>query len=285
MVLRSRGPASTVGLLVEEIVGVVPAAGRSRRLGRLPCSKELFPVGVTQGADGSMPAPKVVSRYLLDGFRLAGIRKTYIVIREGKWDIPQYFLDGREVQLELAYLVIPGSTGPPDTVDRAYPFLAGKTVAFGFPDIILEPTDVFVQLARRWRQGGSDVVLGLFRAHDTRAMDMVDVDRTGRVRSLTLKPRRSNLQFAWVCAIWGPRFTEFLHGYLSDARGARRGARPAGNRRIDAQGDVPVGAVIQAAVREGLSVDGVMFRKGRYIDIGTPTDLVKAVRTYHSVGH
>ncbi len=262
----------------------MPAAGRSRRLGRLPCSKELFPVGITQGTDGSMPAPQVVSRYLLDGLRLAGIRKTYVVIRDGKWDIPQYFLDGREVHMDLAYLVIPGSNGPPDTVDRAYPFLVGKTVAFGFPDIILWPADVFVHLARRWRQGGSDVVLGLFRAHDTQAMDMVDVDRTGRVRSLTLKPRRSRLHLAWVCAIWGPRFTEFLHRYLSGARGTRRKARSVGNRKIDAQGDVPVGAVIQAAVREGLSVHGVTFPKGSYIDIGTPTDLVKAVRTYHSVG-
>jgi transposase InsO family protein len=52
-----------------------------------------------------------------------------------------------------------------------------------------------------------------------------------------------------------------------------------GNHKIDAQGDVPVGAVIQAAVRQGLSVESVTFPRGSYLDIGTPADLRKAVRT------
>jgi hypothetical protein len=53
-----------------------------------------------------------------------------------------------------------------------------------------------------------------------------------------------------------------------------------GNRKIDAQGDVPVGAVIRAAVRQRLSVEGVTFPRGDYLDIGTPADLMKAVQTY-----
>ena len=35
-----------------EIIGVIPAAGRATRLGPLPCSKELFPVGF-QNTDGN----------------------------------------------------------------------------------------------------------------------------------------------------------------------------------------------------------------------------------------
>ena len=52
------------------------------------------------------------------------------------------------------------------------------------------------------------------------------------------------------------------------------------NKKIDAQGDVPVGAVIQAAIRNGLRVEGVPFPDETYVDIGTPDDLVKACRIH-----
>lgn len=262
-----------------EVVGVVPAAGRSRRLGPLPCSKELFPIGFTSTDRTRSPAPKVVSHYLLESFRLAGVEKAYVVIREGKWDIPQYFGDGRSLDMDLAYIVIRDSNGPPDSVNRAYPFLSGKTVAFGFPDIILRPPNIFARLLNYLSQQNCDLVLGLFPAHDCRAMDMVDVDRQGRVREIYLKPRRTALRYAWVCAVWRPTFTEFLHAALSSSSGPRRFGMK-GNRKIDAQGDVPVGAVIKAAVRQRLSVESVTFPRGAYLDIGTPTDLMKAVRTY-----
>ena len=262
-----------------EVVGVVPAAGRSRRLGLLPCSKELFPIGFMATDRNRHPGPKVVSQYLLESFRLAGIEKAYIVIREGKWDIPQYFADGRSLEMDLAYVVIRDSSGPPDSVNRAYPFIVGKTVAFGFPDIVLHPPDIFDRLLKHLKRRSCDLVLGLFPAHDCRAMDMVETDQNGRVRRVWLKPDRTSLRYAWVCAVWGPIFTEFLHDALSSGSGLRRmGLRK--SRKIDAQGDVPVGAVIKAAVRQGLSVDSVTFPRGAYLDIGTPADLRKAVRTY-----
>lgn len=262
-----------------EVVGVVPAAGRSRRLGPLPCSKELFPIGFTAADKSRHSGPKVISQYLLESFRLAGIEKAYVVIREGKWDIPQYFADGRSLAMDLAYVVIRDSSGPPDSVNRAYPFVAGKTVAFGFPDILLQPPDIFNRLLHHAKQRSCDLVLGLLPAHDCRAMDMVEADQRGRVRALWLKPRRTSLRYAWVCAIWGPTFTEFLHDALPPGGGVGR-LIGSGNRKIDAQGDVPVGAVIQAAVRQGLSVESVTFPRGSYLDIGTPADLRKAVRTY-----
>jgi glucose-1-phosphate thymidylyltransferase len=71
-----------------EVVGLVPAAGQGKRIAPLPLSKELFPIGF-QVIDGEKtPQPKVVSHYLLEKFRYAGITKAFIVIREGKWDIP-----------------------------------------------------------------------------------------------------------------------------------------------------------------------------------------------------
>lgn len=267
---------SQVRVRDREVVGVVPAAGRSRRLGLLPCSKELFPIGIITDAETSKPRPKVAAEYLLDKLKSAGVTKTYVIIRDGKWDIPTYFGDGRRIGMDLAYVVISGSCGPPDSVDRAHSFIKEHIVAFGFPDILLEPADLFQQLLARLSEGRSEVVLGLFpAAHDCRAMDMIEYDSHGRVQAVVLKPEATHLQFAWACAVWTPEFTRFLHEFMRSDKN-NFGA----DLRIDAQGDVPVGAVFRSAVDSGMPVECVAFSNGSYIDIGTPADLVRATRTY-----
>ena len=256
----------------KEVVAVLPAAGRSLRLAPLPCSKEILPVGLQTTADTRAPRLRVVSHYLFDCLKKAGIRKAYIVIRQGKWDIPAYWGNGEMIGMNLAHVVIEGSSGPPDTIDRAYPFVKDKIVAFGFPDIILRPKDVFVKLLNRLNRSRGDVVLALFPAHDAKAMDMIDIDATFRVRAIHLKPRRTRLRYAWLCAVWTPVFTEFLHQFLLRVKkGEKSGV--VGNRRIDAQGDIPVGVVLREAVKAKFKIEGVAFPTGWYIDIGTPKAL------------
>jgi glucose-1-phosphate thymidylyltransferase len=132
---------------------------------------------------------------------------------------------------------------------------------------------VFVKLLSRLDRSDADVVLALFPAHDTHAMDMIDIDRNFRIRAIQLKPKKTRLKYAWLSAVWTPTFSEFLHNYLQ-TMGSRAGML--GNRRIDPQGDLPVGAVLRAAVRAKLKVEGVLFPTGRYIDIGTPKTLSAA---------
>src|SRR5262245_15338842 len=114
----------------QEVVGLVPAAGRATRIAPLPCSKELYPIGFRSVDGGKSTAPKVVSHYLLEKMRLAGITKIYIVLREGKWDIPGYFGDGSMLDMKLAYLMIGSPFGTPYTLDAAYPFLECSIIAF-----------------------------------------------------------------------------------------------------------------------------------------------------------
>jgi NDP-sugar pyrophosphorylase family protein len=264
-----------------EVVAVVPAAGRSRRLAPLPCSKELLPVGfgTIRGVRGTRH--KVASHYLLECLQAAGIRRGYVVIRQGKWDIPAYWGDGAMLGMDLAYLVIEDSTGPPDTIDRANPFVHDKVVAFGFPDILFRPKDVFAKLLARLDRPGVDAVLALFPAHDTKAQDMIDIDVRQRIRAIQLKPQRTRLKYGWVCAVWAPSFTLFLHRFLHKVRTGRM-AGLIGNRRIDPQGDIPVGAVLRAAVQAKLNVEGVIFPTGRYLDIGTPQSLASP-KSYFSM--
>lgn len=264
--------------LERQVVGLVPAAGSGKRIAPLPCSKELFPIGLQRSKGDSEPRAKVVSHFLLEKFRIAGIPTAYIVLRQGKWDIPAYFGDGAMLDMHLAYVVISDSCGPPDTLDRAYPFVQNKFVAFGFPDIVFTPDDVFGKLLRQQLLTNADVVLGLYPAHDHRLMDMIRFDAGGRVTELVLKPLQTDLHYAWVCAVWAPTFTQFLHDFLLSDEA--RQYRQEGGRQIDPQGDLPVGAVIQAAIRQGMRVDSVTFPAGTYIDIGTPGDLARALQMY-----
>ena len=79
--------------ICEEIVGLIPAGGQAKRLGALPCSKELYPIGFRKAEqDGVLP--KVACHYTLEKMRAAGITEIYIVLKEGKWDIPTYLGDG-----------------------------------------------------------------------------------------------------------------------------------------------------------------------------------------------
>jgi NDP-sugar pyrophosphorylase family protein len=262
-----------------EVVGLIPAAGQAKRLQPFPCSKELYPVGFTKDKKTGMPRPKVAAQYLLEKFQAAGISKTFMVIREGKWDIPNYFREGQGVGQSLAYLVIPGSLGPPDTLDRAYPFIAQHRIAFGFPDILFGPPDAYRRLIEQQERTEADIVLGLHRIEDPRVWDMVGADKDGWVREIVMKPPSTTLTFGWCFAVWTPAFSEFLHQFLRDEETTRNLGRLA-NTDNDPGGDLAVGVVLQAALKAGLPIQSVTFPNDRYLDIGTPDNLAKAVRQH-----
>jgi glucose-1-phosphate thymidylyltransferase len=223
-------------------------------------------VGLDAPGDGTTRL-KVVSRGLLEQMRRAGVRKAFLILRMGKWDIPEYYGDGALAGMSLGYLMMGAPHGPPYTLDQAYPFARGARVAMGFPDILLGPADAFSRALERLATTEADLVLGLYRAHDKRVLDMIDTDRTGRVRDVVIRPKRTMLEMCWMFAVWGPAFTEFLHEYLSVPRtSAQRpgAALPA---------ELTVGAVVRAAVRGGLVTQSVAFPDHAYLDVGTPEGL------------
>jgi len=253
---------------VLERIGLVPAGGRARRIGRLPCSKEIYPVAFAHDANG-VYRPRTACEHLLEAIGLGGATKSYVVVADGKWDIPAYLGDGSVIGVELAYLTIRASPSTPTTVDRAYDFVRNALVLFGFPDILFEPRDAFAHMVARQTESDAAVVLGLFPADRPEKVDMVDVDATGRVREVVIKPRSTRLRLAWIVAVWAPRFTRFLHEHVSSRSSS---AEP--------YNEEYVGDVIRAAIASGLVVESVTFSGGRFHDIGTPEDLEAAVRSY-----
>jgi glucose-1-phosphate thymidylyltransferase len=256
-----------------EIVGLIPAGGEATRISPLPCSKEIYPIGFRQPGEGQGLRPKAVCLYLLEKMRLAGAAKAYIILRQGKYDIPAYLGDGSMLEMHLAYLMMNLPFGAPYTLDQAYPFVQDAMVVFGFPDIIFEPDNAFEQLLSRQSTTRADVVLGLFPTDQPHKMDMVDLDKNGRIRRIVIKPDRTELRYTWIIAVWTAEFTRFMHTYLA--------AQTSASDIIDEEQAPPelfVGDVIRAAIHAGMQVETVLFPEGVYLDIGTPEDLVKAVQ-------
>jgi glucose-1-phosphate thymidylyltransferase len=257
-----------------EVIGLVPAGGRANRLGKLPCSKEIFPIGFHRMGQGDNLCPKVVGHYLLEKMRIAGINKAYIILSDGKWDIPAYFGDGNMLAMNLAYLMMGLPYGVPFTIDQAYPFIKEQLVAFGFPDIIFEPDDAFDRLLKHRLISGADIVLGLFQVENAQKWDMVDLDRNKEIRGVVIKPQKTKLKYAWTIAVWTPLFTEFMHEYITDVMAST------GQSNNLLKQEIYIGDVVQAALKENFHIESVIFPGKSCIDIGTHEDLARALRLY-----
>jgi glucose-1-phosphate thymidylyltransferase len=256
-----------------EVVGIIPAAGQASRISPLPCSKELLPIGFRKMTDESW-RPKVVSHYLLDKFRLAGVSKVYFIIRNGKWDIPAYYGSGEMVSMDFAYLLMNLSYGVPYTVDQAYSFVRTSKIMMGFPDILYGPEDGFILADQTLIKKEADIVIGLLPVKDNRQVmkcDMVQWDKeTGKIEKIVIKPHFSSLEYSWIFAVWTPAFTEFMHEFLMIER-------PRHQKGCIAR-EIYLGHVVQQAVDEGLRVYGHAFDGHTFIDIGTPDELIVAYK-------
>ena len=205
--------------------------------------------------------------------RLANIQKAFIILREGKWDIPSCFGDGKMLDMHIAYLMMGLPFGVPYTLDQAYPFVQNAIVALGFPDMIFEPDDAYKKLLLRKVETNADIVLGLFPVDNPRKTDMVELNDSGQVCAVHIKPEKTQLTYSWEIAVWTPVFSRFMHDYVS------------AKQIVDTQHDreLFVRDVIHAAIQSNMHIESVPFQDGKCLDIGTPEDLLKATQSAHKV--
>ena len=253
------------------IVGVVPMAGKATRLPSLPCSKEIFPLDFTATPGAVGPQPHVVCEHVLSTMQHAGIREVYLVIREGKWDIPAYLRDGSRLGLDLAYLMMGSPWGTPYSIDQAYPFVRERRVAMGFPDMCFNDTQIFRRTLDHQETSGADVVLGVFPTDQPHKVDIVQLGDNHRVKKILIKPAETTLRQTWGVAVWTPAFTEFLHSFLGSQQ-----------QSAELTPELFVGDVVRAAIEAGLNVQGIQVSTQSYVDIGTSEDLA---RVFGRVGH
>ena len=252
-----------------QYTGLIPAAGRATRLQNLPCSKEIYPLHIRDkdGQDFNFP----VCKCLIDSYRIAGVNKIYMIIRDGKEDIRHHLGNGSQYDVEIRYLFTQKSYGPPYTLDEAYPLIQNQYVVLGFPDILFKPRYAFKQLIEKQQQTNADVVLGLFPAPNPKKMDMVAIDQMGKIQSIHIKPQNTSLLWTWILAVWNPGFSAFMHQSLKDMLSDFESGKHT---------ECHVGTVFQLALKSGVTFDFVNFNEGELIDIGTPDDLRRIEQTY-----
>lgn len=263
----------------KRLVGLIPAAGQGTRIAPLPMSKELFPLGFRQVNGKAGVRPKVVGHYLLEKMRMAGVTEAFLTLRPGKWDIPEFFGDGSDLGMRLAYLTVHVPFGVPFSLNQAYPFIRDATVVFGFPDILFQPAQAYQVLLQRLGRGSADVVLGLFPTAQPEKAGVVDFDEAGRVSGIFEKSTFTHLPYMWAIAAWQPTFTEFLHQFVSEQQRQLIGDLPPRALTVlPPYTELPIGDVMQKAINAGLRVEAKPFEMGQCLDIGTPENLVTAIR-------
>lgn len=235
--------------MIDDAVGLIPAAGKGVRLG-LPYPKELYPI-IRENRY------KPVAQFIVDSLVSAGVPEIVFVINETKHQLLGYFGDGGRFGCHIAYAVQESrasdaqstSPGLAHALDSAHHLIRRKTVFFGMADTIVEPQNVF---GRAWAAAGADddMMLVVFPTSRPEKFGMVRTDDAGRVIEVVDKPRQTTLTEMWGGIIWRPRFTEHLH------HSVRRGV-----------GDFAL--ILNDAIAQGMRVRAFPVRDGSYADLGT----------------
>ncbi len=250
----------------ENVIGLIPAAGEGKRIQPIPFSKEMFPIKVTEEKNGI----KVISCFLMDQFERAEINKAIFIIKSGKWDIPKFWGENNPTFIRLGFIVVKQTKSIPETIDNAFPFIKNNIVAFGFPDLIIEPENVYSELLNRLDTSNANIVLGLFPVENPSKFDMVEFDEYNKVKNISVKPSETELKFAWTIAVWDQKFSEYIHNWLKK------------NNNVEITGELQLSTIIVDAINKGFNVDSVNFETGKCIDIGTIEDLNKAINLLNS---
>lgn len=251
----------------EAVFGLLPAAGRGRRIAGLGWRKELYPLGWEEvELDGVLcRRPRVVATYQLDGMVAAGAKRIFAVVGEGSELM--HYLGGDRDGVPIAYLYQRALRGAAFAIDLARPWLPVEHVMlFGFPDTVVEPADAFGRLLEAHRADGNDLTLGLFPTDRPSDFGMVELQGARPVRIVD-KPRQSELRWMWGIACWGSNVTALQSSVLAAAPSDR---------------EVVPGDLCQAAIDAGLRAGVVRYAEGRYLDLGTPAGLNRAVAQFGS---
>lgn len=254
---------------MNELIGLFPAAGRGSRLGNIPSSKEIMPLGFRasnkkpdeSGQEVWNPVTAIETH--LAAFQLAGVHRVGIVIGQAKWDIVRYLGDGQRFDMPIAYFYQEFLHGMPFALDLAYPWLKEATVLFSMPDTLITPSYTLAKMVEHHRSQNPDITLGLFPTDTPEKFGMVELNEQGNISRFIDKPSQTKLRLMWGCAVWSPRFTQFMHQYLADL------ATP--------ESEVVLSDVFSAALRAGYQFGAFQIENGHYHDIGTPESFQTAV--------
>ncbi|HEY6073178.1 MAG TPA: sugar phosphate nucleotidyltransferase [Anaerolineales bacterium] len=246
---------------MEELIGLIPAAGKGVRLG-LPYPKELYPVIRNNHY-------KPISQYVVDNLVNAGLQHIVFVVNDTKHQLMGFFGSGQRFGCNISYVVqemVEGKTkstspGLAHALDSAYHLVKGKTVCFGMADTLMQPKDVFKRVYAA-ACPEDDVLFGMFPTNRPEKFGMVKTDGDSRVLHIDDKPQKTDLTEMWGCIIWRPAFTEYLH------------------RCVFEEGISDFAKIMNDAIASGMNFRGVRMTDGTYYDLGTYEEIAELDKKY-----
>lgn len=247
----------------EEIIGLIPAAGKGVRLG-LPYPKELYPIIQNNHY-------KPIAEFVLDNLITASIEHVIFVVNETKHQLMGYFGSGQRFGCHVSYVIQERieqnnrstSPGLAHALDSAYHLARNKTVFFGMADTIMQPGDIYAD-AIRSSAPTDDAILILFETAKPEKFGMVKLDDQDRVMEIVDKPSQTNLEEMWGAIIWRPRFTEHLRDCVQN------------------QGISDFARIMNSAISGGMRFRGYHVTDGVYIDLGTYEEIMELDQRYRT---
>ena len=186
-----------------------------------------------------------------------------IIVGNTKWDIVRYLGNGERMHLPIAYFFQEQLHGMPFALNIAYPWVKNATILFSMPDTLITPLNTMAKLVAHHETKEADVTLGLFETQMPQKFGMVELSDEGRITGFIDKPEHTELELMWGCAVWSPKFTQFMHQYLIEISAP--------------SSEIVLSDLFLAGLAEGLIFEPFQIANGHYHDIGTPESFQPAV--------
>lgn len=248
-----------------KLIGIIPAAGRARRLS-LPFSKELYPLGyrIKTASGKTEYRIRPVISFLIDCMVLSGVEKVFVIISKEKVDILRFLGSGINHRVKISYLVQEEPRGMPEALGMVYDWSDSDSVfLFGMPDTIFYPRDALKLVLEEHISNGSAVTIGVFPTNNPSKYGMVEFDSDMNLTNVIDKPEVSDLKFMWGIASWNHTFMSFMVEYIS--------------KNLHGDREIVLSDVFKYAITQGVPIKVLPFFSGAYYDIGTTDDLFTTI--------
>ncbi|MDC0834533.1 sugar phosphate nucleotidyltransferase [Geitlerinema sp. CS-897] len=249
---------------MNEFIGILPAAGLGSRLQPFRYAKELLPVffKTDDRENGKRVYPRAAAEYSIQAMRHANIQFVLTVISDRKTEVIKYFSDGRDFDINIAYLHQKEPYGLSDAINKGFQWYKNSYVFLALPDTIFYPFHAIRAIREEILASQADLVLGVFPTSKPEQLGPVRFDSSGKAIEVLDKPKVSSVFNTWGIAGWSPTFSKLLNQYMAISLEAQK---------------QPIGNIFNLAITRGLNVRTVFFKDGEYIDLGTPEGLAHVI--------
>ena len=255
------------------VVGLIPAAGRGSRLGKLPFSKELLPLEGPADLDHPPGADqRTAIDHSMECLMAAGIGRACVVLSSEKEDLRRHLHERWMGHLAVDIKTLDDSPNVPASLNVAFPTVKDADSLLLFPDIVFWPTEAVKAIVDHRLKRGTDIVLALIPASSGEKIDIVTTGERSEIRAVTPKPGTTISGWTWVAAVWGPQFAAHMHNESSSI---------AASVLAEHHREAYVADILNHAINAGLSAETVSFPDGRSFDLGTLEEL----NSYWASGH